>query len=82
MVGAYCKHIVVLCFPQLKVDHVVVAVGLEPNTQLAESGELELDDKYGGFRVNTELQARTDIWAVCIPMNVVMSKLNIVIICS
>jgi len=31
--------------------------------------------------VNTELQARTDIWAVCIPMNVVMSKLNIVIIC-
>jgi len=30
--------------------------------------------------VNTELQARTDIWAVRIPMNVVMSKPNTVII--
>lgn len=42
----------------------VVAVGIEPNTELAESGGLELDDVYGGYRVNTELQARTDIWAV------------------
>lgn len=47
----------------LKVDHIVVAVGIEPNTELATSGNLELDDKIGGFRVNTELQARTDIWA-------------------
>lgn len=39
-------------------------MGIEPNTELAESGQLELDDKYGGYRVNTELQAQTDIWAV------------------
>ncbi|XP_053400387.1 apoptosis-inducing factor 1, mitochondrial-like [Mercenaria mercenaria] len=47
----------------VEVDHVVVAVGIEPNTDLADSGNLELDDKFGGFRVNTELQARSDIWA-------------------
>ncbi|KAL4230874.1 Apoptosis-inducing factor 1 [Mactra antiquata] len=47
----------------ITVDHVVVAVGIQPNTDLADSAQLELDDKYGGFRVNTELQARSDIWA-------------------
>ncbi|XP_052276958.1 apoptosis-inducing factor 1, mitochondrial-like isoform X2 [Dreissena polymorpha] len=46
----------------LKVDHIVVAVGLEPNTDLARSANLELDDKHGGFRVNSELQARSDIY--------------------
>lgn len=51
-------------FLQLLVDHIVVAVGIEPNTDLAESGQLELDDKFGGFRVNSELQARSNIWAV------------------
>ncbi|XP_060586646.1 apoptosis-inducing factor 1, mitochondrial-like, partial [Ruditapes philippinarum] len=47
----------------LQVDHVVVAVGIEPNTDLAYSGDLEVDDQFGGFRVNSELQARSDIWA-------------------
>ncbi|XP_041453853.1 apoptosis-inducing factor 1, mitochondrial-like isoform X1 [Lytechinus variegatus] len=43
-------------------DHVVVAVGLEPNVGLAESSGLEVDDKFGGYRVNAELEARRDVW--------------------
>ena len=35
---------------EIVVDHAVVAVGLEPNTDLAKSSGLELDDKLGGFR--------------------------------
>uniref|UniRef100_UPI00397F5758 FAD-dependent oxidoreductase n=1 Tax=Salmonella sp. s55004 TaxID=3159675 RepID=UPI00397F5758 len=35
-------------------DHVVVAVGLEPNTSLSTSSGLEIDDKFGGYRVNAE----------------------------
>ena len=35
---------------EIVVDHAVVAVGLEPNTDLAKSSGLELDDKFGGFR--------------------------------
>ena len=42
----------------------VVAVGLAPNVELAASSGLELDEKQGGFRVNAELEARTDLWAV------------------
>lgn len=48
---------------ELLVDHVVVAVGLEPNTQLAASGRLETDPNVGGFLVNSELQACSDVWA-------------------
>ncbi|XP_014772440.1 apoptosis-inducing factor 1, mitochondrial [Octopus bimaculoides] len=46
----------------LDVDHVVVAVGLEPNTELANTSGLEVDDKFGGFRVNAELEARSNVW--------------------
>ncbi|XP_040583373.1 apoptosis-inducing factor 1, mitochondrial [Lepeophtheirus salmonis] len=46
---------------KLKVDHVIVAVGSDPNTQLAESGDLELDQK--GFKVNSEFKAKKNIWA-------------------
>ena len=35
---------------EIVVDHAVIAVGLEPNTDLAKSSGLELDDKLGGFR--------------------------------
>ena len=42
----------------------VVAVGLEANTQLAKTSGLELDDTHGGFRVNAELEARSDVWVV------------------
>ena len=52
---------------QLSVDQVVVAVGLEPNTQLARQAGLETDPEMGGFRVNAELQACSDVWAVSRP---------------
>ncbi|XP_078683563.1 apoptosis-inducing factor 1, mitochondrial-like isoform X14 [Branchiostoma floridae x Branchiostoma belcheri] len=47
---------------EISTDHVVVAVGLEPNTELAKESGLEVDDTFGGFRVNAELEARSDIW--------------------
>ncbi|XP_013862247.1 apoptosis-inducing factor 1, mitochondrial isoform X2 [Austrofundulus limnaeus] len=43
-------------------DHIVAAVGLEPNVDLAKSGGLEVDSDFGGYRVNAELQARSNIW--------------------
>ncbi len=43
-------------------DYVVVAVGLEPNTDLAKSAGLEVSKEFGGFVVNSELQARDSIW--------------------
>lgn len=42
----------------------IVAVGLDPNTDLAASAGLETDPVLGGYRVNAELQACTDVWAV------------------
>lgn len=44
----------------------VVAVGLEPNTDLAKSAGLETDPLLGGYRVNAELQACTDVWVVSV----------------
>ncbi|CAF2635583.1 unnamed protein product [Rotaria sp. Silwood2] len=44
------------------VDHVVVAVGIEPNADLAKSAGLEIDSDQGGFLVNAELQARHNVW--------------------
>lgn len=49
---------------QISVDHVVVAVGSEANTDLAESSGLEVHSELGGFLVNSELAARTDLYAV------------------
>ena len=49
---------------QVVADHVVVAVGLDPNTQLAKSSRLETDTQFGGYRVNAELQACSDVWVV------------------
>jgi programmed cell death 8 (apoptosis-inducing factor) len=43
-------------------DHVVVAVGLEPNVELATNSGFEVDPNFGGFVVNAELQARNSIW--------------------
>ncbi|KAK1787226.1 hypothetical protein P4O66_002701 [Electrophorus voltai] len=48
----------------VKTDHVVAAVGLEPNVELARSAGLEVDSDFGGYRVNAELQARANIWVV------------------
>ncbi|XP_060078822.1 apoptosis-inducing factor 1, mitochondrial-like [Ylistrum balloti] len=47
---------------EIKADHVVVAVGLEPNVDLAEASGLEVDSNLGGFLVNSELEARSNIW--------------------
>lgn len=46
----------------LQVDFVVVTAGVEANTQIAEKSDLEVDADLGGFLVNTELQARTDLY--------------------
>ncbi|XP_070699701.1 apoptosis-inducing factor 1, mitochondrial isoform X2 [Pempheris klunzingeri] len=46
----------------VKTDHIIAAVGLEPNVDLAKSAGLEVDSDFGGFRVNAELQARSNIW--------------------
>ncbi|XP_041863486.1 apoptosis-inducing factor 1, mitochondrial isoform X3 [Melanotaenia boesemani] len=46
----------------VKTDHIVAAVGLEPNIDLAKSAGLEVDSDFGGYRVNAELQARSNIW--------------------
>lgn len=42
----------------------VAAVGLEPSVELAKSAGLEIDSDFGGYRVNAELQARSNIWVV------------------
>lgn len=46
----------------LLVDHVIVAVGSAPNTELAEVSKLETDEKLGGFIVNAELLARNNVY--------------------
>jgi apoptosis-inducing factor 1 len=47
----------------LVTDHVVVAVGLDPNVQLASKSGFEIDPNLGGYVVNAELQARHGVWA-------------------
>lgn len=42
----------------------MVSVGLEPNVELAKTSNLEVDEKHGGFRVNAELEAMSDVWVV------------------
>lgn len=37
---------------------------MEPSVELAESAGLEVDSDFGGYRVNAELQARSNIWVV------------------
>lgn len=55
-------HITLKDGRQVETDHIVAAVGLEPNTELAKSAGLELDGDFGGYRVNAELQARNNVW--------------------
>ena len=45
------------------VDNVIQAVGSEPNTMLAKDAGLEIDPKTGGFVVNAELEARSNLYA-------------------
>ncbi|ELU02751.1 hypothetical protein CAPTEDRAFT_224029 [Capitella teleta] len=51
-----------ILFLQISVDHIIAAVGLEPNTELGKSAGLEIDANLGGFLVNSELEARSNIW--------------------
>lgn len=46
----------------LLVDFALVAIGSTPNTELAKDSGLEVDPELGGYLVNTELQARTDVY--------------------
>lgn len=46
----------------LLVDHVIVAIGSKPDVKLAEESGLEVDDKYGGYLVNAELEARRHLF--------------------
>jgi len=47
---------------KVKTDHLVVAVGVEPDLQLAHSSNLEIDPVHGGFKVNAELEARQNLY--------------------
>ncbi|XP_026333696.1 uncharacterized protein LOC113240576 [Hyposmocoma kahamanoa] len=46
----------------LKTDYVFVAVGAEPRTDIALPSYLEVDHVNGGYLVNTELEARKDLY--------------------
>uniref|UniRef100_A0A182M2W4 FAD/NAD(P)-binding domain-containing protein n=1 Tax=Anopheles culicifacies TaxID=139723 RepID=A0A182M2W4_9DIPT len=46
----------------LLVDRVIVAVGSEPNTDLAKTSGLEVDSQNGGFLVDAELRARSNVF--------------------
>lgn len=43
---------------RVEVDHAVVALGIDANTELAKASRLEVDEKMGGYRANAELEAR------------------------
>lgn len=46
----------------LVVDHAIIAVGSEPNTDLAKTSNLEVDPTMGGFVVDAELRARSHLY--------------------
>jgi len=48
---------------KIEADHIVVAIGIQPSNELAILGDLEIDPQNKGIVVNSELQARTDIYA-------------------
>ncbi|KAI8870449.1 FAD/NAD(P)-binding domain-containing protein [Ramicandelaber brevisporus] len=47
---------------KITVDHVIQAVGIAPNTNLASSGKLEIDPVNGGIVANAELEARRNVY--------------------
>lgn len=55
-------HIFFIWYKQVDADQVIVAVGVEPNTELATVSHLETDPDVGGFLVNAELEARSNLW--------------------
>lgn len=51
---------------KLTVDHVIIAIGVKPNSELAKTSDLEIDPEYGGYLVNAEMEARSNLYAVSI----------------
>lgn len=47
---------------KLNTDHLVVAVGIEPDMNLAAESKLTVDKVNGGFQVNSELEAVPDLY--------------------
>lgn len=56
----------------VNVGHVIVAVGVEPNTQLAKTSDLEVDPELGGYLVNAEMEARSNLYAVRIKNHITL----------
>lgn len=46
----------------IEADLVVVAVGIQPNTAVFQEAGLEIDPRTGGIVVNSELEARADVF--------------------
>jgi len=46
----------------VETDHMVVAVGVEPDLALAAASNLEIDKVHGGFLVNSELEAVPNVF--------------------
>ena len=55
---------------QVSANKVIVAVGVDPNTELAEKSGLEVEPELGGFLVNAELEARSNLYAVSQPPHI------------
>ncbi|VDO35056.1 unnamed protein product [Haemonchus placei] len=57
----------VSCYPRLQKaltpDYVIVCVGIEPDTSVAEASGLEIDSRLGGVAADAELRVQSDIWA-------------------
>lgn len=48
---------------QISANKVILAVGVDPNTDLAETSGLEVEPHCGGYLVNAELEARSNLYA-------------------
>ena len=46
----------------IEADHAVVAIGLSPSVDIAKPSGLETHMELGGFVVNSELEARSNLW--------------------
>ena len=49
---------------QIFVDHIIVTIGSEPNVNIGKLSNLEVDEKFGGYVVNAELEARRNLYVV------------------
>lgn len=54
-----------------------MAVGAKPNTELAADAGLEVDPKLDGYLVNSELQARTNLYIVSFKRNLFFTMKSI-----